>query len=248
MKYKNFFWLHVKKSAGTTTRKLLQPYYQLVDKTEKPISFIQALPHSYNDILNNYRVVLGDYQFKRALFAKQFLYKDQWDLMCSFAFSREPTDRCLSMFFYLYYYQTNFLKKLLKARKNFRIHKKFTWSIRYDFDLFLELIGQIHLNSGYSYDRTGLHFSTHTAPMYNDITDNDGNVLLTKVFRMEDLHKGIAQVYQLCGLQFQKDNIIHRNKNKIRKEYVPCKTQRKKIIKLYEKDFDIYERALYRPL
>lgn len=90
MHYKQFFWLHVRKSAGFTTRALLQPYYVEVDRAKKPKTFIQATPDEYNDILNNYRIVLGDYQFRRCLFAKKYLYPDQWDDIFSFAFSREP--------------------------------------------------------------------------------------------------------------------------------------------------------------
>ena len=79
MAKKQLFWLHVKKSAGITTRALLRPHYVEVDRTKKPKNFIQAAPEEYNDILNNYRVVLGKYQFKRCLFAKKFLYPEKWD-------------------------------------------------------------------------------------------------------------------------------------------------------------------------
>ena len=71
---KFFFWLHVKKSGGTSIRTILQPHYTLVDRAKKPVNFIQSKPSEYNDILNNYRVVLGEYQFKRTLFAKKFLF------------------------------------------------------------------------------------------------------------------------------------------------------------------------------
>lgn len=79
MKYENFFWLHIKKSAGITTRAFLKPYYEEVDRVNKPPSFIQSDPKQYNDILNNYRVLLGEYQFKRALFAKTYLYPNNWE-------------------------------------------------------------------------------------------------------------------------------------------------------------------------
>ena len=53
MSYNNFFWLHIKKSAGISTRKLLQPYYKEVDRVKRPKNFIQSSPAEYNDILNN---------------------------------------------------------------------------------------------------------------------------------------------------------------------------------------------------
>ena len=99
---KKLFWLYIKKSGGQSTRKALKPHYIEVDRS-KPQSFIQAKEYEYNDILNNYRTPLGDYQFKRSLFAKNFLFKEEWDSIFSFAFSREPIDRCLSMFYYLFW-------------------------------------------------------------------------------------------------------------------------------------------------
>ena len=93
-----FFWLHIKKAGGTSIRSMLQPHYREVDRTQRPPCFIQSSPVEYNDILNNYRVVLGDYQFRRALFAKTYLYPDHWDRILSFAFVREPTSRAVSMF------------------------------------------------------------------------------------------------------------------------------------------------------
>lgn len=243
MDYESFFWLHVKKSAGITTRKLLQPYYKEVDRVKKPITFIQATPQEYNDVLNNFRVVLGDYQFKRVLFAKKFLYSDKWNSICSFAFSREPIDRCISMFYYLHYNKRSFLRNVLKAYHNLKTRKRIGLSVKYDFDLFLELIEIAHLNSDSVYKPAGLHFSTHTAPMFTDITDNEGDVLLTKVYRLNDLNKGIEQVFHLCGLNYSGNETVFRNKNSERGIFSPSETQRKKIVQLYEKDFDIYEKA-----
>jgi hypothetical protein len=114
-----FFWLHIKKSAGSSIRKTLQPHYVEVERSNTPVNFIQSHPNQYNDILNNYRVVLGDYQFKRALFAKKYLFDNHtWSKTFSFAFSREPIDRCLSMFYYLYYTKNNFFKKSQIFLKN----------------------------------------------------------------------------------------------------------------------------------
>lgn len=59
MHQKQFFWLHVKKSAGNTVRSLLQPYYcEVRGKNENPKTFIQSKPEEYNDILNNSQVIL----------------------------------------------------------------------------------------------------------------------------------------------------------------------------------------------
>ncbi|NNC23541.1 sulfotransferase family 2 domain-containing protein [Salinisphaera sp. USBA-960] len=137
-----FFWLHIKKSAGSRIRTLLQPHYVEVDRAQKPITFIQANPEQYNDILNNYRVVLGDHQFKRCLFAKKYLYPHNWDNIYSFAFSREPVDRCVSMFHYLYWRKPHVaeipraLNKLMRGRTR-----------------------KLELNASFAFDGTGIRDS-----------------------------------------------------------------------------------------
>lgn len=243
MKHKQLFWLHIKKSAGITTRNLLQPYYIEVDRSRNPKNFIQATPEEYNDILNNYRVVLGEYQFKRCLFAKKYLYPDSWDNLFSFAFSREPIDRCISMFFYLYRKENtylNYLKGIFRGNPSIR---KFYGNTAYAFDVFLELV-QESQESNSVYSPRGIHFSTHTAPMWNDITDDEGNILLSSVFRLENLHYGINRAFKECGIEKrQSESSTILNRNKKRKSYTPTKYQRNKIKAIYRHDFELYENA-----
>lgn len=242
--YESFFWLHIRKAGGTSARDLLKPDYKEVDRKEKPKTFIQATPDEYNDIVNNFRVVLGEYQFKRALFAKKILYPDNWDSIFSFAFSREPIDRCMSMFYYLYYPKSNGTKILRKVKTLMR-EKKF-YNDSYAFDFFLNAVEEAHYKSNCIYDPLGLHFTTHTAPVFTDITDEKGEMLIKRIYRTENLEKGINEVYEMCGID--KKVIIEEssylNKNKKRGLYTPSSEQRNKIIKLFEKDFDIYENAL----
>lgn len=246
MNYESFFWLHIKKSAGISTRELLQPHYKEVDRVQKPKNFIQSAPEEYNDILNNYRVVLGDYQFKRVLFATKYLYQNNWNSIFSFAFSRNPMDRCISMFYYLHHRKRSLIRNLILASKNLKNRKKIGLSVSYDFDLFLELIESVAHNEFISiYNPAGLHFSTHTAPMFNDVTDMEGNLLLTKVYRLEHLHEGIEQVFEICGLNYDvsKNKNVNKNKNKNRGQYEPNELQRNKIVKLYKQDFELFEKA-----
>jgi len=86
----------------------------VVDCGKQPITFIQANPEQYNDILNNYRVVLGSYQFKRCLFAKTYLYPGSWHSIYSFTFAREPVDRCISMFCYFYWRDEGYLRNAFR--------------------------------------------------------------------------------------------------------------------------------------
>lgn len=95
------FWLHVKKSAGGTVRRLLGPHYLQAERLRKPVNFIQSDPAAWNDILNNFRIPLGEYQFRRCLFARRYLYPDSWEARLRFAFARHPVERAVSAFFYL---------------------------------------------------------------------------------------------------------------------------------------------------
>lgn len=242
MSYEQLFWLHIKKSGGSTTRKLLKPYYLVVDKKNKPKNFIQASPQEYNDILNNYKMLLGEYQFRRSLFAKKYLYPDCWANYFSFAFSREPIDRCISTFFYLFWRNYGIDIRLKRSIKDYLKTGKFNYySNSYAFDVFLERVQEAR-TSECIFHPLGNHFTTHTAPMWEDITDLDGNILLTKIFRLENLVEGINQVFAECGFEKRIENKPGKvNKSINRQDFTPTKSQIKKIEEIYQKDFDIYE-------
>ncbi|GAB4170265.1 MAG: hypothetical protein Kow00100_10920 [Geothermobacteraceae bacterium] len=240
---KQFFWLHIKKAGGLSTRKLLSPHYKEVDRVKKPKNFIQSDRDEYNDILNNYRVVLGEYQFKRCLFAKKYLYPNEWDNIYSFAFSREPIDRCISMFFYLFWGGAGFMSSIKRFIDVFYSHKRAVLSTSSAFDLFLDLVCEAR-ESESNYSPLGLHFSTHTADVWDDITDFDGNILLSRIYRLDSLVEGINHVFEMCDIQNRIDKCdVYINKNKSRTIFIPSRSQVKKIEDLFSKDFDIYENA-----
>lgn len=237
-KKKKLFWLHIKKSAGISTRNMLSPLYVEVDREKRPACFVQSDRDEYNDILNNFRVVLGEYQFRRCLFAKKFLYPKNFDQYLRVAFSRQPSERCISQFFYLWHKPG--------ARRNFRLRLSMTKMLRfrdslsYDFDLFLDAVQQCRA-SPTNYFPYGLSFQTHTAAMWPDITDENQKCLLDMIFRLEDLEQGINQVRTLLGHQpLSGTEFVHTNKSK-KIDFLPSKAQQKKIEFLFEKDFDIYE-------
>ncbi|PQB04237.1 sulfotransferase family 2 domain-containing protein [Aureitalea marina] len=243
--YDSFFWLHIKKSAGISTRKLLQPHYVEVVRGKKPQNFIQSDRSQYNDILNNFRVVLGEYQFKRALFAKKFLYKEQWDNIYSFAFAREPVDRCVSMFFYLFYGKDLSLpRKIYNTYRNIRTYGKPLNSLTGQFDLFLDLVQQAHEDRTSIYIPRGLHFTTHTASVFDDVTDTEGKVLLTEIFKLENLLMGVKRAHEACGLPMNNPEVdVRSNRGKNKKEFSPSVEQRRKIESIFYKDFELYENA-----
>ena len=240
MSDKKLFWLHIKKSAGSTIRSLLGPHYVAVDRRQ-PKTFIQASPDEFNDILNNFHVVLGEYQFRRCLFARKYLYPSHWDRLFSFAFSRQPVDRCVSMFFYLYWKEISLFKRLLRAVRAPFTQRRLPYNMRYAFDAFLDCVQQARHGDSI-YRPLGQKFTTHTAPMWDDITDLEGNVLVKAVFRLEDLAAGINCAFEFCGIPQRVDGQeLRLNKNQRRTDYVPTKDQVQKIERLYQRDFEIYE-------
>lgn len=243
---KSFFWLHIKKSAGSTVRKILHPHYLETDRSKKPINFLQAKEEEYNDVLNNYRVVLGDYQFKRCLFAKEVLYQEKWDNFFSFAFSREPIDRCLSMFYYLYYIdRSSFASLLRNTYRGYKYANKIGLSKSFSFDVFLDLIDATN-NSDSNYSPVGLHFATHVASMWEDVTDKNENMIISEMYRLEDLKKGLDRVASICGFNLNHQGNLILNKSVKKKQLNPTPLQIKKIENLYAKDFEIYESKCYQ--
>jgi hypothetical protein len=93
---KDYLWIHIKKCAGTSIKKMLGNYYHQVEELGLP--FIAYEKKYWNDVLNDYRVCLGPYNFKRMLFAKKFLYEEEeFDKKFKFAVVRNPYDRCVSL-------------------------------------------------------------------------------------------------------------------------------------------------------
>ena len=188
-----FFWLHIKKSAGSSLRRLLQPHYRCVDRSINPCCFVGVSKEYWNDTVNNYRIPLGEFQFRRASFARKYLYGKDWERMNSFAFVREPVSRALSMF--------RFLQPEIRSYAiSLRISKCSPSDL---FDLFLKML-LLQRESSISSKPFGLRFSTHVNPAWNDVVDVDGNVLIANLFRLEDLERGLSKIYAKCGLELPK--------------------------------------------
>ncbi|MEL6688973.1 MAG: sulfotransferase family 2 domain-containing protein [Pseudomonadota bacterium] len=219
------FWLHVKKSAGQSTHNVLAPLYREVDRSAQLANFIQSPVEDYNDLLNTYLMPLGPYQMRRTLFAKKFLYPNDFERYFKFAFVREPVDRCLSQFFYL-------LDKEPGLRPRLR-------GVSYRFDLFLDTVAAARASPSFRRPHS-LHFQTHTAAMWDDVVDDDGHVLLDAIYRLEDFGPAIASVRERFGLSTDAPQRARRNTTD-RKVFEPTKAQMAKIEALFPKDFDLYE-------
>lgn len=206
------FYLHIKKAGGTSIKKSLSPNY--VRTKTNLTTFIGRPKNEWNDIINTWRIPLGDYDYKRMLFAKKYLYtEEEFSKLIKFVVVRNPYDRAVSSWKYLYG-KTLHPKNILK---------------RFSFELFLRDLPDIWKN------KSNIHVAKHTIPFWGDITCNDGNLLVDKVFKLEELdsHRDFFIKNFNC-----ESKILHLNKsrpsNNYRKFY--NKKTRAMVEKLYEND------------
>ena len=170
----DFFWLHIKKAGGESFRKSFTPPYVQTDRRTNFKPFVALPREEWNDALNNYRIPLGEYDYKRMLFAKRFLYTEsEFAGMFKFVIVRNPYDRAVSCWKYL-------------------SRQRMTWCdvrkqlMKRSFERFLRELPELWETK---WDR---HFATHTAPMWGDISDEAGSSLMDHIVKLEDINEQIA--------------------------------------------------------
>jgi hypothetical protein len=164
-----FFWLHVKKAGGTSFRATFTPPYVQSDRRAPARSFAEAPKAEWNDMVNNFRIPLGEHDFRRMLFARDHLYgAEEFGRMFRFVIVRNPYDRALSCWHYL------------------------TGGIggSAGFERFLESLPWEWTS------KHNRHLATHTAPVWPDITDDAGNLLVDEIYKLEEID---AVMPDLCG-------------------------------------------------
>jgi len=223
---RKFFWLHIKKVAGTSIRKALDDVYV---QTFQPTAFIALPKEQWNDNLNNFRIPLGEYDFRRMLFAKRFLYsQDEFDEMFKFVFVRNPYARAVSAWKYLISSNTRwkYLNKIIPQKKCF--------------ELFLKQL-PYHWR-----EKRNRHIFTHTAPMYSDIIDKEGKLLVNHIGKLENIQKDFDDIYTQIGINTRtipklnpiNDKIQHYSKYYTRKSKEFIYTLYKDDIEFFRYSFD----------
>ena len=240
------FWLHIKKSGGTTIKNCLGGNYSRLLRQAHCPSFIQSEIFLWNDILNNSRANLGEYQLKRCFFAREFLYKSSWEKLYSWTVMRDPIERVKSGFDYLmvrgnrWNLGKNSSQSVLVRSSNiirYRFNK--SWA----FDYFLDLVA-ISLDDYAAVDK---HFACHVAPVFSDISDESGNILIKKIFILESLDNSIEEISSIYGDSTIVDRYYEnkfRNRNK-RSRFDLKTEQLKKIEELFQDDLSLYETMKY---
>lgn len=226
---RKFFWLHIKKVAGTSIRKALDDVYVQTNRFQ-PTAFIALPKEQWNDNLNNFRVPLGEYDFRRMLFAKRFLYsQDEFDEMFKFVFVRNPYARAVSAWKYLISSNTRwkYLKKIIPQKKCF--------------ELFLKQL-PYHWR-----EKRNRHIFTHTAPMYSDIIDKEGKLLVNHIGKHENIQKDFDDICTQIGINTRTIPKLNPTNDKIQ-HYSKYYTRKSKelIYTLYKDDIEFFRYSFDR--
>ena len=150
------------------------------------------------------------------------------------------------MFYYLFWSDLGIKRNVIRSiKRSIKSRKLVNFSATYAFDTFLNHIEEARVSDSI-YHPLGNHFTIHTAPMWDDITDFSGNVLLKRVYRLENLIGGINSAFEECGIQRKIEKSERElNRNQRRQAFVPTRKQQQKIEAIYSKDFDLYESACH---
>ncbi len=217
-----FFWLHIKKAGGTTLREFLSDVYIETDRSQ-PTPFIALPKEQWNDALNNYRQPLGPYDFRRCLFARDLLYgPKEFGAMYKFAVVRNPYDRIVSAYIYL-------------TRKN---RKWNAYRLIGQRRAFLEFVKRVPEKWQAPNKEQNRHIATHTAPIFSDITDNEGRVLLDDFYHLEHIEGEVEKLIEKLCLTSRE--VPHKKERITRRGFREYYSQecRREVEKLYDKDID----------
>lgn len=198
------FWLHIKKCGGESFRETLSPFYVQTKRVGRFLPFVALPKEEWNDALNNYRMPLGPYDYKRMQFARKFLYSEkEFREMYKFVIVRNPYDRIVSAWKYL------FGRNWLEVR---RIRKKPSNLLsKASFVHFLSTLPEIWET------RSDREIATHTAPIWPDITTEDGRLLVDDIFHLEQIGDCVEELNNRFDLDI--DDFEHINVNRKTRDY-----------------------------
>jgi hypothetical protein len=177
----SFLWIHIKKAAGQSIRKALDDVYVQTNRS-RPTPFVALPKAEWNDNLNNFRIPLGDYDYRRMLFAKRFLFPEGFNEMFKFCIVRNPYNRAVSAFLY--------------EIRNDRSHVALTRAApRRMFRHYLRGLPRV-------WEKTKpRHRALHSAPVIPDITDDDGNLLVDFIARLESISQDLNHICDNLGIE-----------------------------------------------
>jgi hypothetical protein len=217
----SFLWLHIKKAAGQSVRKALSDVYVETNRS-RPTPFI-ALPRAeWNDNLNNFRIHLGEYDFRRTLFAKRFLFPERFDEMFKFCIVRNPYKRALSSFLYEFRGDRSRMMAIrLFPRRSFRRYLQ---------------------NLPTVWEKTKpRHRALHAAPVISDITDESGTILMDFVARLEQIDIDLQTICEGIGVPRRELPRTHSTGPPAKLDRFYDRENRRLVDQLYGEDIDRLE-------
>lgn len=146
-----------------------------------PTTFLDLRREEWNDNLNNFRVPLGEYDYRRMLFAKNFLFPHDFSERFKFTIARNPYNRAVSCWKYL-----TRRKVIQKVWPRFRL--------RYRFEDFLAILPDAWAS------KKNRQLATHTAPVWPDITDDEGQLLVDFIGHLETIEEDFGIIARRLDL------------------------------------------------
>ena len=172
-----FFWLHIKKAGGTSFREAFSPPYVQTDRKAPPRDFSLIPRQEWNDTVNNYRYPLGEFDFRRMLFVSKCLYApDEFSRIFKFVIVRNPYDRAVSCWRY-------------RVAQGFELD-----SGAGAFERFLEGLPENW------HSKANRHLAMHSAPIWPDITDGSGRLLVDRIYRLEEIELHLPEICASLGV------------------------------------------------
>lgn len=219
--HSSFIWLHIKKSAGQSIRRALGEVYIETDRST-PSPFIALDKSEWNDNLNNYRVPLGGYEYRRMLFASRFLFPNEFDTMFKFCIARNPYSRAVSSFLYE-----------IRNDKSEKLRAKLF--PKRAFARYLSGLPEV-------WEKTKpRHRALHSAPVIPDICDEHGRLLVDFIGRLENLNEDLKTICEGIGISYRGAEKVHATKAKTSPSVFYDTRNRQLVEKLYGEDIERLE-------
>ena len=214
----SFLWLHIKKAAGQSVRKALSDVYVETSRS-RPTPFIALPRREWNDNLNNYRIPLGEYDYRRMLFAKQYLFPEAFDDMFKFCVVRNPYERAVSSFLY----------EIRKDRSERLLTRVFPKRM---FRRYLEGLPDV-------WRRTKpRHRALHAAPVIPDIADEDAALLVDFVAHLESIETDLPRICEGIGIEPRELPRTHARRSNFDFSRFYDAPNRRLVERLYGEDID----------
>ena len=186
---KQFIFIHIYKTAGTSVMDVFSPYCRLIDRMAYDYKFTRELFRAINRLMrwgnDGMKQYTGFHKHAKAHEIREKLERKQFDSYYKFSFVRNPYDFLVSLYFYAKQFERDPSRRALKDM---------------EYKDFLKRV-----------------ISNNTACQLDFITDpKDSKLLVDFIGRFETLEKDIAIIQEKLGIKID-GSIKHMNSSFKRK-------------------------------